>query len=161
MFIDDTHFLGSSLAGVTAEAASRASLSEGVGRIGHPDKLHFHGVRLVPGSMRLIAAHVDFLAKPSSRQPPGPLKIPLLHDLSMSPKIAKPMRLFQSVSAAALRRAHAPIWQVGALHAHALSTCDRVQSCVRVYTRYRGVYTCAWGTKVCTRVHRVQRCVDV
>ena len=44
----------------------------------------------------------------------------------MASKIAKLLRLLRSVSAAALRRPHAPILQVRALHAHALSSCDYV-----------------------------------
>ena len=91
-----------------------------------------HGVRLARGSLHVITAHVDFSAKQLPRRPPSPLKITLLHDLTMAPKIAKLLKQLRSVSAAALGRSHAPILQVRALHAHTLSSCDYV---------WRGVFS--------------------
>ena len=126
MFVDDRHFLGGSLRAVTADAATCSVLSTGVGRIVHPSKLQFHGVRLTAGGLHAISTHVPFSDKPSSTQPPAPLKIPLLHDLPMTAKISKLLQLIRSVSAAALRPDHHPILQLRALHVHALSACDYV-----------------------------------
>ena len=97
-----------------------------MGRIVHPSKLPFHGVRLTAGGLHAISTHVPFSDKPSSTQPPAPLKIPLLHDLPMTAKISKLLQLIRSVSAAALRPDHHPILQLRALHVHALSACDYV-----------------------------------
>ena len=75
MFVDDRHFLGSSLPAVTSAAAACAFLSTRVGRIVHPSKLQFHGVRLIPGCLHPIRTHVPFSHEPSSVQPRAPLKI--------------------------------------------------------------------------------------
>ena len=84
----------------------------------HQYKLDLHGIRLVRGLLRIIAAHVHFSTKPSWHQPPAPLKMPLFHNLSMYAKIAKLLWLPRSVFATKLRRAHAPILEVRALYAH-------------------------------------------
>ena len=124
MFVDDRHFLGSSLRAVTTDMAACSFLSTGLGRIVHPSKLKFHGVRLAAGSLHAISTHVQFSDKPSSTQPRSPLKIPLLHELPMTAKISKPLKLIRSLSAAALCPNHHPRLQLRALHVHALSVCD-------------------------------------
>ena len=126
MFVDDRHFLGSSLPAVRSAAAACAFLSTRVGRIVNPSKLQFHGVRLMAGSLHPVRTQVPFSDQPSSVQPPAPLKIPLLHDLPMTAKISMLLKLVRSVSAAALRPNHHAILQLRALHVHVLTACDYV-----------------------------------